>query len=246
MIPSIWKEQRLVEAFEVDVKRRLKPHVLFSLLLNCAWKHASAAGLGFQEFSERKLMWVLSKFQMSILRMPEWGDQIVIETWGKRIERFYALRDFAVLSPGGGELASATGAWMILDKESYRPQKLEQLMSSFPWQMGKSGLEGTLRRVVESTNGKARIHYRVVFSDLDMNNHVNAANYLEWIMDSYPREVLEASQVESVEISFLAEATVGDEVAVHFEQIAGLEISTIKRVRDAKELCRAAIRWQRS
>ncbi len=116
MIPSTWKEQRVVEAFEVDVTRRLRLSELFSFLLSIAWKHALASGFGFQELAERKMMWVLSKFQMAVSRLPEWGEQITIETWGKRIERFYALRDFLVSSPKGARLASATAAWMILDK----------------------------------------------------------------------------------------------------------------------------------
>lgn len=246
MTPSIWKEERVIEAFEVDVNRRLKPYVLFSFLLNSAWNHAFATGFGYQELLERNMMWVLSKFQMKVSHMPEWGDQIVVETWGKSIERFYALRDFLVSSPRGERLASATGAWMILDKDSYRPQKLEQLMADFPWERGKSALEGNLKKVAESTKGQDRIRYQVLFSDLDMNNHVNAARYLNWVMDSYPREVLESRQVEEVEVSFLAEAAVNDEIAVHFEEIDNQEISTIRRIKDLKDLCRAAIGWRRT
>jgi len=244
MVPSVWKEQRVVEAFDVDVTGRLKPHVLFSFLLSCAWNHAAASGFSFQELSERGLMWVLTKFQMSILHMPEWRNEISVETWGKRIERLYALRDFRVSSLPGQRLACATGSWMILDKKSYRPQKLEQLMASFPWQEGKSELEGSLQKVTEATNGQERTQHRVRFSELDVNNHVNAANYLKWVMDSYPREVLESRLVESVEISFLAEATVDDEITVSFERVADQDINTIKRGRDQKDLCRAALQWQ--
>ncbi len=245
MIPSTWKEQRVVEAFEVDVTRRLRLSELFSFLLSIAWKHALATGFGFQELAERKMMWVLSKFQMAVSRLPEWGEQITIETWGKRIERFYALRDFLVSSPKGARLASATGAWMILDKDNYRPKKLEQLMAGFPWQEGNSALEGSLRRVAEGAKGQDRLRHRVVFSDLDMNNHVNAAKYLQWVMDSYSREVLESRQVETVEISFLAEATVDDEIAVQFAEIDGQEICTVRRIADQKDLCRSTVAWRR-
>ena len=246
MVPPIWKEQRVVEAFEVDVKSRLHPHVLFSFLLNGAWNHASAAGFSFQELSERRLMWVLAKFQLSILRLPEWREEIIVETWGKRIERLYALRDFRVSSPSGQKYASATGAWMILDRDSYRPQKLEQLMASFPWEGGESELEGSLKKVAESRNGQDRTHHRVRFSELDVNNHVNAANYLKWVMDSYPREILENRQLESAQISFLAEATVDEQIAVHFERMDDQEINTIRRVGDPSDLCRAAIQWRKS
>jgi len=243
MTPSIWKELRLVESFDVDPKGRLKPHKLFSFMINSAWNHASALGLGYQELSEHNLMWVISKFQLNIIRMPEWRDKISIETWGKSIERFYALRDFSVFSEEGRKLAYASGGWLILEKDSYRPQKLDQLMANFPWQKEKSELETNLKKVAESTKSEDRIHFHVVFTDIDINNHVNGAKYLQWIMDSYPRDVLEQMQPESIEMSFLAEAAIDDEIAVHFERLANQEINTVRRVIDSKDLCRAAVKW---
>ncbi len=118
-------------------------------------------------------------------------------------------------------------------------------MAGFPWQEGNSALEGSLRRVAEGAKGQDRLRHRVVFSDLDMNNHVNAAKYLQWVMDSYSREVLESRQVETVEISFLAEATVDDEIAVQFAEIDGQEICTVRRIADQKELCRSTVAWRR-
>jgi acyl-ACP thioesterase len=144
----------------------------------------------------------------------------------------------------GEGLAVATGAWMILDKNSYRPQRLEQLIASFPWQPARNALKTNLKRVAESTHGQDRKRYHVLFSDLDANNHVNAAKYLQWIVDSYPREVQEQRRLELAEISYLAEANMDEEVAILFEQGNGQDTNTIRRVRDQKDMCRAILRWK--
>ena len=244
MSQSVWEEKREVESFDVDTKGRLRPYVLFSFMINSAWKHASTLGLGYQDLGDRNLMWVLSEFQLRLLQVASWRDGLVIETWGKKIERFYALRDFAVRSQKGERLALATGAWMILNKENYRPQRLEQLMASFPWEVEKSELETKLRRIPESTNSQERKHYRVQYSDLDANNHVNAARYMQWVMDSYPRDIQEQRQLEAIEMSFLIEATMDEEIAVYFEQNEGQDLNTVKRVTDLKDVCRATVRWK--
>ncbi len=243
MPEGVWQERREVESFEVDTQGRLRPYVLFSLMINSAWKHAGAVGFGYQDLEDRKLMWVLSEFQLRITKVPHWRDELLIETWGKRIERFYALRDFAVHSKQGEKVACATGAWMILDSGSYRPQRLEQLMASFPWQKDKSELETSLKRLPESTDAQDRRHYRVQYSDLDANNHVNAARYIQWILDSYPRDIQEQKSLETMEMSFLLEATMDEEVAISFEQKDDQDASSIKRVKDGKDLCRAVLRW---
>ena len=98
VIPDIWRESRQIESFDVDISGRLRPQTMFSCLLNSAWNHTRGTDYGFEELSARNLMWVLVKMQMRIKRLPKWGEQVTIETWGKGIVKLYALRDFVMLS----------------------------------------------------------------------------------------------------------------------------------------------------
>jgi medium-chain acyl-[acyl-carrier-protein] hydrolase len=241
--PPVWKEQRVVESHEIDMFGVLRPHMLFGTLLNSAWNLARGTSFGYQALTEKNLMWVLSKLRLEIPRPPAWGEQISIETWGKRIDRFYALRDFAVSSPEGEKLASATSAWMILNKESYRPQKLEVIMEGFPWQPGKVELETSLKKVPEIEGGTDRAQFDVHFSDIDVNSHANATKYLQWLLDSYPLEHHAKRRLKSVEISFVAEAVMGDHVTVRGESLPDCDRLAIRRGPDGKELCRASIGW---
>jgi acyl-ACP thioesterase len=241
MVPSVWTEKRQVESFDVDVKGRLKPHVLFAFLTNSAWNHATSAAHGYEDLSARNQMWVLVKFQLSIKRLPKWRDQIVIETWGKGTERLYALRDFTVHSIEGEKLASATSAWLVLDKDKHRPLRLDRM--TFPWEPGRCEMETDLNKVSDLADGQPRAQFRAVFSDIDPNGHVTAMKYLQWVTDSHPRAVLEEKRPSSVEISFLAEAAIDDEVTVYSEQRDRHELCSVMRDGDRKELCRAKIEW---
>ena len=241
---SSWNEQRRVESFEIDMYGRLKVHMLFAFLLNSAWNHATQSSFDYQTLSARNLMWILSKLQLVVHALPKWGEQIHIETWGKGIERFYALRDFIVSSSDGKKLASATSAWMILDKISYRPQKLNELMKDFPWTGDRNEIETNLKKVPEPANDKTCCTFQVVFSDIDVNKHVTAARYLQWVMDSYPAAVLADRELKSAEISFLAEAVLDDMVLVCRESQADQDLCRIRRQSDSQELCRARIEWK--
>ena len=241
---SSWKDQRTVESFEIDMHGRLKAHMLFAFLLNSAWNHARQLAFDYKTLSDRNLMWILSKLQLVVYKLPRWGERINIETWGKGIERFYALRDFIVTSSDGEKLASATSAWMILDKTSYRPQKLNELMKDFPWTGDRIEVETNLRKVPEPADEKACCGFHVVFSDIDVNEHVTATRYLHWILDSYPLPVLSARELRAAEISFLAEAVLDDEISVYRESQADQDLCRIRRSSDNQELCRARIEWR--
>ena len=59
LVPSIWKEQRLIESFDVDTLGRLRPQTLFAYLLNSARKHPKGTNSGQDELFARNLMWAL-------------------------------------------------------------------------------------------------------------------------------------------------------------------------------------------
>ncbi len=242
-VPSILTDQRSVESFDIDCAGRLKPHVLFAFLLNCAWKHANGTSFGFEELWGRGLMWVLAKFQLSVECMPRWRDELAIETWGKGTERFYALRDYRVLSPRGEKLASATSAWLILDRASRRPQRMDEMRETFPWRPGQSEIDTDLSRLPGSDGGDERASFRAAFSDIDVNGHVTAVRYLQWILDSFPRGLLEGGGIRRLDISFLAEAMLDDEVVVRVAPIDGCHACSVLRSRDQRELCRARVEW---
>jgi len=241
--PLMWKEQRIVESFEIDAAGRLRPHLLFAHLLNCAWKHSNETTWGYRGLRDRGLMWVLAKIQIVIRRLPLWEEAFAIETWAKGTQRFYALRDFIIVSADGEQLACATSAWMVIHRESRRPQRLDGMSAEFPWVPGKAVMETDLERIDGAADGKERARFRAYVTDIDVNEHVTAMRYLQWIMDSYPPETLEHGTLKGVDISFLAEALIGDEVAVHFRQSDGHDLCSILRANDHKELCRAKVQW---
>ena len=243
--PGIWKEERLIESFDVDIMGRLRPRALFAYLLNAAWSHARGTDYGQDELSARNLMWVLIKVQMLITRLPTWGEHITIETWGKRPVKLFALRDFTVAS-GGEKLVSAASSWMVLDRANGRPQRFDRRLGNFPWQPGKDEMEFNLEKVEELKNGKDLARFRVLFSDIDMNRHVNSAGYLQWMMDSHSYEDLLAKEPRSIELSFLSEALPNDEVTVLSGEAEDRELCSVRRTADGKELCRARFEWRNS
>jgi medium-chain acyl-[acyl-carrier-protein] hydrolase len=242
-IPDTWTEQRHIESFDVDITGRLRPQTLLSYLLNAAWSHASNTTYSYDELSKRNLFWVLFKVQLFIKRLPDWDEQITIETWGKRVERLYALRDFQVTSQSGEKLVSATSSWMILDRNSNRPLRLDQNDHSFPWQPGRDELQTNLDKLPEAKNAKLLSSFQVHFSDIDVNHHVNATRYLQWAIDAHPFHIMKTRPYRSIEINYLMQAMPDDTVEVFSEETEKGELCFVRRAKDGKDLCRAMFEW---
>ncbi len=244
-VPAIWREECVVQSFDVDMFGTMKPQSLLALLLNGCWNCTENTFYAYKELLAKNQIWVLLKLQLQIETLPKWHDRIVLETWGKGVRKFYATRDFKISDLEGHRLACATSGWIILDRKSGHPYRFDPSSDGFPWLPNKQELETTMEKVPEPTRGGEAARYRVSFSDIDVNLHANATKYLQWMIDSSPRSMLEAMRVRSAELSFLAEAALGDEVAVLVEQeTQNEELLSIRRPSDSKELARGKIVWE--
>ena len=56
------------------------------------------------------------------------------------------------------------------------------MKDDFPSVPGKEEMETNTRKVPEMEGGTDRAQFDVHFSDIDINRHVNAAKYLQWIL----------------------------------------------------------------
>jgi medium-chain acyl-[acyl-carrier-protein] hydrolase len=177
-------------------------------------------------------------------QQPRMGDQVTIETWGKGVQRVYLLRDFAVIDESGVRMVSASAVWLLVDQRRGLPHRWSSQSEFWPWLPERHELETSVEKVPELQAGEQVGIYRVHFSDIDVNRHVNATRYLQWIVDSHSQEHLEASELASVDLSFIAEALPGDEVVVFSEPRDGSELCAVRRAGDGKDLCRAALTWR--
>lgn len=245
-IPPVWTEQRSIGWLDVDVLGRLRPQTLYGYLLDAASNHALGTAYDYEPLAAKGLKWVMVKMQLVIWRQPRFGDRVTVETWAKRTDRLYLLRDFAVSSASGVRLVSATAVWLIMDEGRGRPHRWDAQANAWPWLPGRDELQTNLQKVPELQDGAQVDTFRVHFSDIDVNRHVNATRYLQWIVDSHSQAQLEATELAEVELSFLAEALPNDEVVIYSEQRDGRELCAVRRAGDGKELCRARLAWRTS
>jgi len=240
---TVWRDTYRLHSYEVDQFGEARPHVLVNFLLDSAWAHVRDSSFSYETLVGQGQFWVLSRLYASLHRTPQWNDEVVIETWGKGTDRLFALRDFEAFSPSGDKLVSASSCWLIVDRKTLRPQRLDRLGERFPIPAGRQAVSTPLEKIAERPVEGHGIRYSAVFSDIDVNHHVNSSRYVQWIMDSFPREILTGRRMSSFEINFLAEAQIQDAVAVFTQADGDRYFSEIRRDSDGVALCRALVAW---
>ena len=247
-----WEDEYLISSYEVDASGKMPLPTLGKFMQESAYNHANHLDFGYEQLKRKGLFWVLSRLLITIDKYPCWGDKIRIRTWTTGVEGLFAYRDFKVLDVKGEPIGGASSAWLILDTAKHRPQRQDMLKERNIFFSTEHALDRRPAKIPPLTEPMVGMSFPVHYSDLDLYGHVNNAKYMQWIMDSYPEELLRQNEIAIFEINFLAEAKMNDEIAIYTERIKSITSDfpkfsfrhSIKRKSDNRDICLAETRWR--
>lgn len=239
--------ERRVESFDADLHNKLKISSIFNYMQDIAAKHADDLGIGYNALQENQIFWVLSWAKVEILSLPSYGDTVKIQTWAKGKNRLYYMRDFIITDNDGKEIIKATSAWLLLDASTKRMTDLTKIgleLPSFPKDHAIDEYPGKFKfQINEETNYMRKIMY----SDIDINKHVNNSRYLEFILDCYNQEEHESKEIKTVTISYKGETHFMDDLNISRSPLVErTNADLIKAIRndDSKEIFNCILQWK--
>ncbi|HWR23334.1 MAG TPA: acyl-ACP thioesterase domain-containing protein [Feifaniaceae bacterium] len=199
---------------DVDAFGLWRPNAMFSLMQQSAGEHSAELGFSRETLVEQLgYVWMIARAQSVIHRMPKHLDTIHVTTWYGEPNKITFPRYFKIHDDNGALVASASTAWTLVDLSSRRivpPGKCglvfppeARLTSELP-EPGKLRLK---KEGVPVTACRAPL-----YSDIDVNGHMNNANYVSWIMDLFPMEHHRAFRLHAFSIGYLSEAVPGEQV----------------------------------
>ena len=243
---NILRRSYAIRSYEVNAGGRLSIPSVFNLLQDAASSHALKLGVSVPQLLAGNHTWVLSRIYLKMNQHPGWGDTIQIHTWPSGIQRVFALRDFDIRQDDC-TIGSCVSAWIIIDAASRRPLR----PTSFARQLNPVDRQHVLDHplgklpVLETTKIEKRFSVR--YRDLDINQHVNNASYIEWLLECIPGMVENGRCLSELEVNFLGEALHGDRVLARccHQDEQGMRFShDVLREADGRELIRARTSWQ--
>src|SRR5690554_525679 len=187
---------------------------LLNILQAVAGKHSALGGMSYFDMQQQNQAWVLSTMRIEIKNLPQWHDQIEVETWIETLSGIKSVRDFEIIH-NNKKIIGITSLWVVVNTEKRRPEPIKlphDHLQKFPNR--KPTLEPLQKLNLNFTADIVGEH-TVVYSDLDALNHVNNAKYVEWCLDHLPVEMLTQSSITAIVLNFLKEVSLGEKVAIY-------------------------------
>jgi acyl-ACP thioesterase len=221
-------DQFTVKAFDCRPDGGMKTNALMQYLQEAAACHAEQLGVGFADMNQRNCFWVLANLRLEISREPRWMECLTIRTWPSGHTRLVASREFVGTAPDTSELFRAGSEWMVLDRQSGRPQNLTRLDLRLP-DPGPRVLAAPLHRLKPAEGYVKTCSLQVPFSALDFNGHVNNTEYVRWALDGLYQHLGRLPEIRAAHVTYLAEVFHGDEIEVLVSPISDRRVAVLER-----------------
>lgn len=168
---------------EVDHTKKMTLPGIINYFQDCSIFQSESLGLGVDYLAERRKAWVLSAWQVEVLRYPEIAEAVSVHTWATNFKSMLGERNFCMKDQAGGRIACANSVWVYMDLEKGRPtrppeEEISRYGTGEPLDMGQVS-----RKIMLPDRMEAKAPFAVKRYHIDTNEHVNNCQYVQMAME---------------------------------------------------------------
>lgn len=206
---------------DADAFDNLKPSSLLSFFEESACLSAEELGFGYEAVASQNLGFILANYYIELFRPIKLGEVVEIHTWPLAPKHLIFIRDFEIYC-GGMKVGVATSRWCMIDTRTFAMMPV-----SVFFKPGYFENYNTERSILFSSwkipaidEGTLVTTKNVTFSYYDHYFHVNNTKYADFLMDAFTVEELENKYVSSLQITYVKQCRIGDNVKL-FKKLDG-------------------------
>lgn len=198
--------QTRVRYSECNEKHEASLAALLDYLQDCCTFQSEQLKIGVEYLGAHHVAWILSSWQVDILRYPKLGEQLTIYTWPYDMKDFYGFRNFKIGDALGEVILKADSVWVFIDTQTGRPiRPIPEMVEKYPPEP-KLDMEYLGRKLPALPEGEKKTSIYVPHYFIDTNRHMNNAKYILMGEEFLP----EGFEVHRLRAEYKKAAVLGD------------------------------------
>ncbi len=210
-----FEKQYAAYNYDFDKNRTLKPMTVMNFLQDISTEHFETATAHVPKDILNGL-WVIVEWHIQFGDLPQLASYINVKTIPTYFRKFIAYRDYIIEDSAGNALATGMSKWAYIDPVSRRQSNLPKLLNEIFSVPEDADKPGKLDFETISTDIANLPDYEVVsvYSDLDVNCHVNNVTYIRWAIDALGSGFMDQAKLTELKVNFKREVFEGEKVIV--------------------------------
>ena len=209
-LPKTYCEKTLLLSRDCDLGGLWKPSAILTAMQETAGMHSHILGCGRETLVQKGFVWVLTRCEVQMEKEARMGSRLSIETFPMPLRRWFFPRYFVFRDEEGAQVGAAGTLWVLFDLEKRCMVAPGDVAGAIPDNSDLTpplGVPGPVPRL--TTGGTLESARTPVYSELDVNGHVNNARYADWLCDALGLEVMREYRVKTMRLSYAAEIRPG-------------------------------------
>lgn len=234
-----------VKYYEMDFNKVLKPSALMNFLQDLATENAEVLGFGPSFVFPRNYAWFLIKYRMEFDQYPCALDDLTIKTEARGISKILANRDFEIwTSDNEKRLGRIASNWMMIDLNTKNILPLAKVVDFMP-SMEKRETDLQFKKITPPDSYNLEKVFEIRYDDIDVNQHVNNANYIIWAFEVLPYEFKAKHKIKTLDIVYKKEVAYGHNILsqVKFNEAEKTSAHILKNETTGEDLCYVETSW---
>lgn len=241
-----WAKEYQLKYYELDFKKVLKPSALMNFLQDMATKNAEMLGFGPSFVFTKNYAWFLIKYHMEFDNYPQDLDSIIIKTEARGYSKILAFRDFELWTADNkNRLGRVSSQWMMVDLETKNALNLSKTIDFMP-KYEKRETDLTFGKVLAPEKINFEKTFEIRYDDIDVNQHVNNANYIIWAFETLPYEFRAKYKLKTLDIVYKKEIAFGYSIISQalLDEKNKTSTHVVKNASTGEELCLINAVWK--
>ncbi|MBQ8336045.1 MAG: hypothetical protein IJY44_00770 [Bacteroidaceae bacterium] len=212
-----YSKNHTITCYEADANQIMRPTAMLDMMQEAANINATSLGFGYDEMKESNTAWVLSRIHVRFKSYPKWRDSVNIKTWHKGTARLFYLRDYLLSDEEGNTLAEATSSWLIIDMNTRRLVRSNELATSEEKCTKEDAIAEPADKVTIPVDIEPELvrKHPVTWSEIDTMGHVNNVKYVVWAIDAVGTDIVKERPLKELLINYDAEVMPNDVVKIY-------------------------------
>ncbi len=169
---------------DCDLNEKWRPSAILETMQDTAGAHSTLLGCGREKLVRNNIVWVLSRCELHMDRYPAVGEKITVHTFPTPTRICFFPRYYVFTDSQGDMIGKAGSLWLLLDLGTRRMLPPGDIGKLIPDNKDLS-VPMNLPATVGKLQGEELIsEYRPVYTDLDVNGHVNNTRYADMLCNA--------------------------------------------------------------
>ncbi|MBQ6288805.1 MAG: hypothetical protein IJK71_06145 [Clostridia bacterium] len=200
---------------DCDLNEKWRPSAVLETMQDAAGAHSILLGCGREELIRKNMVWVIARCEVHMDRYPSVGEQITVHTFPTPTRICFFPRYYVFTDARGEMIGKAGTLWLLLDTTTRRMLPPGDVGKLIPENKDLS-IPMNLPATVGNLQGDEFVsEYRPVYTDLDVNGHVNNTRYADWLCNTLGIDLMTEYEPEHIILNYNHEVLPGHVVTLH-------------------------------